>query len=118
MLSLLKIDGVELPEVATYKVTLSDADGPNSGRSETAVMNRDRVRANIAKIELSWKNVETEDMKKIISAVTPEEFTVDYFFGTMRNAEMYAGDKTIDLKVTNESGTTAVWDINVNLVEY
>lgn len=118
MLSLLKIDGAELPEVATYKVTLSDADGSNSGRSETAVMNRDRVRANIAKIELSWQNVKTEDMKKIITAVTPEEFTVDFFFGTMRQAEMYAGDKTIDLKVANNDGSTAIWDVNVNLIEY
>lgn len=118
MLELLKIDGALLPEVDTYKVTLSDADGPNSGRSETAVMNRDRVRANISKIELGWKNVTTEKMQQIIAAVTPEEFTVDYFFGTMRNAEMYAGDKTIDLKVTNEDGSTAVWDVNVNLIEY
>lgn len=116
-MNLIEIDGAALPEITTYRVTLSDADGPNSGRAENAVMTRDRVRANITKIELGWKNMTTAQMSEIIDRVTPEEFPVKYFFGTLRDATMYAGDKTIDLKLLEEDGE-ARWDISVNLIEY
>lgn len=114
---LIEINGVSLPEVTSYRVTLSDADSPNSGRAENAVMTRDRVRANMTKIELGWKNMTTSEMKEIIDRVTPEEFPVSYFFGTMQTAKMYAGDKTIELKALEES-REAHWDVSVNLVEY
>lgn len=117
-MSLIEIDGAALPEgLTTYRVTLSDADGPNSGRAENAVMTRDRVRANIAKIELGWTNMTTAQVTDIIDRVTPEEFSVKYFFGTVKTAKMYAGDKSIDLKLLEESGE-ARWDISVNLTEY
>lgn len=116
-MNLIEIDGAALPEITTYRVTLSDADGPNSGRAENAVMTRDRVRANITKIELGWKNMTTAQMSEIIDRVTPEEFSVNYFFGTMRSAKMYAGDKTIELKILEEGGESR-WDVSANLVEY
>lgn len=116
-MSLIEINGAVLPGVTTYRVSLSDADGPNSGRAENAVMTRDRVRANIAKIELGWVNVTTNEMSEIINRVTPEEFPVKYFFGSLHSATMYAGDKTINLKLLEENGQ-ALWDVNVNLIEY
>lgn len=116
-MNMIQIDGVSLPPVTTYRVTLSDADGSNSGRAENAVMTRDRVRENIVKIELGWTCISTDEMSSIINRVTPAEFSVRYFFGTMHDAVMYAGDKTIELKVT-AGEEEAYWNMSVNLVEY
>lgn len=112
----IKIDGTALPPVSTYRVTLSDMDRQQSGRAENAVMVRERVRANVAKIELAWKNVTSQEMTGIINSVTPETFPVEYFFGSARSATMYAGDITIDLKAAADSGEAA-WDVGTNLVE-
>ena len=115
-LVLIYIGGIEMPPPVSYKVTLSDLDAPNSGRSESGVMNRDRVRADVGKIELSWKNLTTTQLKTIVQAVSPEEFEVRYFFGTEHTAIMYAGDRSIDLKVPDEP--ESYWDMSVNLIEY
>lgn len=113
---LIYIGGREMPSPVTYKVTLSDLDAPNAGRSESGIMSRDRVRADVGKIELAWKNLTTSELQTVIQAVSPESFEVRYFFGTEHTATMYAGDRSIDLKMldTNES----YWDMSVNLVEY
>ena len=58
----------------------------------------------------------TADCARILNAVTPDSFEVAYFFGAMRTAKMYAGDRTADLKAAREG--RAVWEVAVNLIEY
>ena len=52
----------------------------------------------------------------MLNAVTPDSFEVAYFFGDMRTAKMYAGDRTADLKAAHNG--QGVWEVTMNLIEY
>ena len=45
-----------------------------------------------------------------------ESFDVTYFFGEMRTARMYAGDRSADLIAAREG--QGVWDVSLNLIEF
>lgn len=115
-MDILLIDGVALPAPNEYKVQLSDLDSSDTGRTEDGVMMRNRVREGIAKISVSWAALSTADCAKILNAVKPESFTVAYFFGDMRTARMYAGDRSADLIAAREG--KGVWDVTLNLIEF
>ena len=115
-MDILLIDGVVLPAPNEYKVQLSDLDSSDTGRTEDGVMMRNRVREGIAKISVSWAALSTVDCAKILNAVKPESFVVTYFFGEMRVARMYAGDRAADLIAAREG--KGVWDVSLNLIEF
>ena len=115
-MNILTVGGVALPTPNEYKVQLSDLDSSDTGRTEDGVMMRNRIRDGIAKISVSWAALSTEDCAKILKAVSPDSVQVDYFFGEMRSAKMYAGDRTADLKAAREG--QAVWNVELNLIEY
>ena len=110
------IGGVTLPAPNEYKVKLNDLDSSDTGRTEDGVMMRNRVREGIAKISASWAAVSTADCAKILNAVKPDSFDVAYFFGEMRTARMYAGDRSADLIAAREG--KGVWDVSLNLIEF
>ena len=113
---ILTIGGVTLPAPNEYKVQLNDLDSSDTGRTEDGVMMRNRVREGIAKISASWAAVSTADCARILHAVKPESFDVAYFFGEMRTARMYAGDRSADLIAAREG--KGVWDVSLNLIEF
>ena len=115
-MDILLIDGVALPAPNEYKVQLSDLDSSGTGRTEDGVMLRNRVREGIAKISASWAALSTADCARVLNAVTPDSFEVAYFFGSMRTAKMYAGDRTTNLKAAREG--QAVWEVAVDLIEF
>lgn len=99
-----------------YGVELFDLDGENSGRSETGYMNRDRVRAGIFKIKLGWTNLSSQELETLLRAVEPDAVNTTFYFGGMVSTEMYAGNKTINLKSKNEDGN-CYWDVSFNMTE-
>ncbi len=115
-MDILLIGGVALPAPNEYKVQLNDLDSSDTGRTEDGVMMRNRVREGIAKISASWAAVSTADCAKILNAVKPESFDVSYFFGEMRTAKMYAGDRSADLVAAREG--QGVWNVAVSLIEF
>lgn len=115
-MELLKIDGQAMPVPVSYKVQLSDLDSSGTGRTEDGVMIRERVRGGVAKISVSWAALSTPDCAKVLAATAPQEMGVEYFFGTMRSARMYAGDRTADLRAAREG--QGVWDVELNLIEF
>ena len=115
-MDILTVGGVALPAPNEYKVQLSDLDSSDTGRTEDGVMMRNRVRDGVAKISASWAALSTEDCAKILNAVAPDSVEVAYFFGQTRTAKMYAGDRTANLKAAREG--QAVWEVELNLIEY
>lgn len=115
-MDILTIGGVTLPAPNEYKVKLNDLDSSDTGRTEDGVMMRNRVWEGIAKISASWAAVSTADCAKILNAVKPDSFDVAYFFGEMRTARMYAGDRSADLIAAREG--KGVWDVSLNLIEF
>ena len=115
-MDILTIDGVALPAPNEYKVQLSDLDSSDTGRTEDGVMIRNRVRDGVAKISVSWAALSTAECARVLSAVAPESFNVAYFFGKVRTAKMYAGDRVADLRAAREG--QGVWEVEVNLIEF
>lgn len=115
-MDLIIINGVVLPSPTAYDVELSDVDSPDSGRMETGVMNRDRVRGDVAKIQLGFTALSTKELTTIVTAIQPEEFAVTFFYGTVKTASMYSGNKQLSLK--SVSGEDCTWNLSFNLVEF
>ena len=104
-MEILNIDGTALPAPSAYKVQLEDG-----------VLVRERVRGGVAKISAGWAALSTADCAKVLNATAPDSMTVQYFFGGVRTAKMYAGDRTADLKAARDG--QAVWEVAVNLIEF
>lgn len=115
-MNLIKIGAFTPVWPTQYGVELSDMDGENSNRSEAGFMNRDRVRAGIFKLKLGWTNLKTGEVDALLNAVSPESVTVTFYFGENVVAEMYAGNRTIDLKSVNDDGN-CYWDVSFNMTE-
>lgn len=115
MSSLLTVDGVELPAPTEYSVSYSDIDSSDTGRSETGVLLRNRVRSGIAKISVSWKMLSQAETDRVLDAVAASSMTVQYNGGT-KTAKMYAGDKTLQLAFLDNDG--ARYDLSFNLIEF
>lgn len=114
----MKINGVttQAPLKDSYQVIVSDLDSSNSTRSETGVMNRDRIRAGVYKIAIKWQLRETE-LKTLLSLIEGDSFSVMFLFcGDYLTKTMYASDKTALLKATNHS--TSIWELSVNFIEF
>ena len=115
-MGILTIDGTALPAPGAYKVQLSDLDSSGTGRTEDGVLVRERVRGGVAKISVSWEALTTAQCAAVLNATAPDSMQVQYFFGEMRTARMYAGDRTADLKAARDG--RAVWAASVHLIEF
>lgn len=112
----IKINGVEMPgNITTYDVSLADIDSANSGRGESGYMTRDRVRTNVASIQVGWENIPAADLTTITNAISGASFPVEFFYGGWKTATMYAGDRSISATLITQNET--YWNISFQLVE-
>lgn len=89
----LKVDGVLLPTPYKCSVTEYDIDDAASGRSESGDMNRDRVRAKVARYDLEFVNLSAREAKLIRNLIMPVYFNCELrFLGDNSMRTMYAGD--------------------------
>lgn len=114
--NIISIDGVELPAPMTYSVEYNDLDSDDSGRSEDGKLHRVRVRSKVAKIKVSWRQVDQEKADLILTSIAPESFEVVYYFGTQQTATMYAGSPSCELIRVNNG--QAKWNIGFDLIEF
>ena len=115
-MTIINIDGINLPSPIEYQVTLADIDSDNSGRSDSGYMSRDRVRSNICSISISWAYLTIDELNTIITQISKESFTVKYFYGDYRTATMYSGDKDIEMKYIDNQEQR--WNLSASLIEY
>ena len=78
-LTYLKIDGVEMPVPSEYIFGEADFDNKDSGRTETGLMVRTRVRQGALAPEFKWKALTTKDLNKLLKAVKPVWVNVTIF---------------------------------------
>ena len=121
-MGLLNINNVDMPKPTSYQVGVQDLDSAETVRSESGMLHRDRVRAGVRKISVSW-TVKAADISKILKAVQNESCTVKFFDpqeNSVKTATMYAGDRVPTLSVqTNENDTDITWwDLSFELVEF
>lgn len=120
MVTYLKINGVVMPTPKSYIVLLSDLDSEKTSRSELGYLKRDRIRANVYKINLEWR-VQQKDVIVLRRYLSNSSFNATFYDPTLGGyviAKMYAGDKEFTLVQQNDDPAKEWWDVTCNLIEY
>lgn len=105
------------PTPTEYSLDIQDIDSEDTGRGETGVMNRERVRAGIYKLALSFTNISSDDVLRIKEAISPESISVTLFDGAEVAANMYSGNRSLKLKFIDDE-SNCFWDMSFSLTEY
>ena len=120
-MAMITIGTTDLPAPVEYSVTRQDLDSENTGRSETGVLQRVRVRAGIYTVKPTWRVTKTQ-LKIITDAIAAASFSATFFDPTTSSSPtktMYAGNresKLIKFKTGDESNS--LWELSVELIEY
>ncbi|HZK00836.1 MAG TPA: DUF6711 family protein [Tissierellaceae bacterium] len=115
---MITINGVKLPTPAKYRNNEYDVDAADSGRVETGVMKRTRVRQGVQKIEASWNALTESQLRIILKAIEPSSMSVKFYSTKgMITRRMYVGDRTAELTKYYDSRDRR-WDLSLNLIEF
>ena len=118
-MAMITIDGVDLPSPSSFKLPRFDMDSGDTNRNELGVLQRDRIRQGIYKIELEWKGITSSQLHLIETAVEPAELNVTFPAPTGKQTKkMYAGDRNIEMVKYSDNPDKIRWDISFNLIEY
>lgn len=118
-MAILNIDGVDLPAPSSFKLPDFDLDSSDTNRNELGVLQRDRVRQGIFKIELEFKGITSSQLATIKEAIKPASFQAT--FPTEKGfvtKTMYAGDRNTEIAKYNSEINEIRWNISFNLTEY
>ena len=121
VMCMLAINGVVLPAPSKFNITYNDLDSEETGRSMDGNMHRDVIGTNFRTIDLEWKTMEREDLKKLLNAVSNKTFSVTYFdpiLNTQVTKTMYAGNRKVDMyNFVIDNGKPLWVDISVSLIQ-
>ena len=118
-MAMINIDGVDLPSPSSFKIPRSDIDSDGTGRNELGVLQRDRIRQGLYKIELEWKGITSSQLQIIEDAIEPAEINVTFPTPQgLQTKKMYAGDRNIEMLRYNDDTDKILWNISFNLIEY
>lgn len=118
-MAMVSINGVDLPGVPTYKIPNFDLDSSDSARNELGVLQRDRIRDEIFKVELEFVGISSSSLALIKSAIKPAQFqaTIITEVGNITKT-MMAGDRNIEMVKFNNDYNKIRWNISFNLIEF
>lgn len=120
-MAMLTIDTVEMANPAEYKVSVNDLDSENTARAEDGLLQRDRVREGVYRIDATWRGLTRAELKAITDAISPVSFSVTFFDPTQSTdttATMYSGEKSGSLSLYKSEGGESYWDFTCALIEY
>lgn len=110
------VDGVAVKCPSSYLWKLEDVSAADAGRTEDAQMNKMRVSQKVG-IELSWQNIPTLDISKLLKAFNPEYISVCYLDameGKYTTKQFYVGNRSAPLY----NAKTGLWsNVSFNIVE-
>lgn len=117
-MAIIIIDGVDLPAPSSMSIPLADLDSPDTTRNELGILQRDRIRQGVHKVELSWNVLTSGEVTTILNAIEPDKFNVTFPtpFGNVTK-EMYCGDRKLEA-VLYRNGQNPLWSLSFNLIEY
>lgn len=91
------IDGVKLPTPSKIDVEYADMDADSIRPISNGILKRNRIRANVQKINISYLLKDIADIDKIMTMIKPVMVSVklyDSAAGGVVTKQMYAGNKT------------------------
>lgn len=120
MLEIITIDGVVLPTPSTLSVSMADLDSPDTTRNEQGVLQRDRIRQGVYKVELEFNVKKGSEIQIIESAIINSTLNVTFPDTTGRiTRKMYVGDRKKNVVLYKNGVFDEVrWNLSFNLVEY
>jgi len=121
-MALLTIGGTAIPDSEIeYSVRLIDIDSDNTVRSESGILQRERIRAGVYKIEVKFR-VTKAALKVITDLVAPKSFSCTFFDPTTSSEPtktMYAGDRVGTLVLSTDGLiANSEWDLAMSIIEY
>lgn len=116
-MQLIRFGSYTPPTPTSYSVDIQDIDSADTGRGETGVMNRERVRAGIYKVSLTFTNITSDDVLAIKQAISPDKVSTYLFDGEQVNADMYAGNRQLTLKSVDDE-SNCYWDMSFSMTEF
>ena len=95
-----KVDGVTMPCPSTWQWGLQDVSAGESGRTDDAIMHKNRV-AQKRKLQVGYNGVTDTVAKTVLQAINPEYINVYYYDlmeGAFQTRVMYVGDRSAPFK--------------------
>lgn len=95
-----KVDGVTMPCPSTWQWGLQDVSAGESGRTDDAIMHKNRV-AQKRKIQVGYNGVKDTVAKTVLQAINPEYINVYYYDlmeGGFQTRTFYVGDRSAPFK--------------------
>jgi hypothetical protein len=120
-MAMLTIDTVEIQNPSEYNVTPNELDSENTNRAEDGILQRDRIRAKVYRIDATWIGLTKAQVKAITDAIGPVSFSVVFYDpteSTDTTATMYSGDKKTTLSLYKSEAGESYWDFTCALIEY
>ena len=114
-----KLNGVLVKAPSSLQISYQDIDTDGTFRSLSGYMCRDRVRASIVKLQLSWKYLTKDEASEILTAVSGVFFPVSYYdpqSGKYNTITAYVGDRSINV-FSYRNDNTEYTDLSFNLIE-
>lgn len=93
------VDGVAVKCPSSYKWSLQDVSASDAGRSESVIMDKNRI-AQKRKVVLEWQNISIEECSDILNKFNPEYLSITYLdlmSGRYETRTFYVGDRTAPL---------------------
>ena len=112
-MDLIKLNNYTPPAPSTYDIEYSDVNGEES-QVEDGTTYLEQIRADVPTIKVGWTNLSKDEVTSITDELSEEIVSVQYFYGTTKNAEMRTGSRSLKLKCIDNSGNT-YWDLSFTL---
>jgi len=116
-MSLLIINGNQLPEPTEYQVVKADLDKDDK-RNDNGFLIRRTIRRDITTISVKWTMLTQEELTSITSSLS-QQMTISFFdgqYGGYSTTTMYASDR--DMSMRARPNDKPYWDLSLSLVEY
>lgn len=116
-----------MPTPSGYDYIEADFDSADSTRSETGVLNRDRIRRAVLSPQFTWQAITTAQLNIILKAVEPERIMVTCFAPKLVNGildeehtfEGYAqATRTATVVCPKDDPMETIWKISLSFIEY
>ncbi|MCY9513320.1 DUF6711 family protein [Paenibacillus apiarius] len=113
---MIKVNGADLPTPSDYSVGIQDISKAERNARGTMIIERIATKR---KLELSWLHLSKTDLQRVLTAVSPVFFNVEYLdpqTNSKKTGSFYAGDRTVGA-MDYIDGNIRWKDIKFNLVE-
>jgi len=117
-MAMLKVNGVAIKTPSELTWGLQDVSADSAGRTQDALMHKDRVAQKIT-LNLSWNGLTFAETSTIVNAFNPEYVDVTYpdpLAGRVITKKFYVGDRSAPFKLYT-SGNKLMEKLSFNLIE-